>query len=173
MLVRKYEDKDRERVEEICRITDNNHLEEELLLTLYCHYYIEREKDNCFVALVDEKVVGYIISAKNYNSWAKGFLSYISSSTKEIKEAGMESVNSYIPYSSQYPAHLHIDIDPNYQRMGIGHALMDALITHYREKDTKGVMLGVDPNNIKGVSFYKKYGFLPLDDSGVWWGIKP
>ena len=49
---------------------------------------------------------------------------------------------------------------------------MDALLAHYKNQGVKGVMLGVDPNNTKGVSFYKKYGFVPLDQSGVWWGTK-
>ena len=57
--------------------------------------------------------------------------------------------------------------------MGIGKAMMDSLLYHYKEKGVNGVMLGVDPENIKGVSFYKKYGFTPLDTNGVWWGIKP
>ena len=65
MFVRRYEDGDKERVEEICEITDNAHLEKDLLLTLYCHYYITHEKENCFVAVVDGKVVGYIISAED------------------------------------------------------------------------------------------------------------
>ena len=58
MLIRTYEDRDRERVEEICVITDNSHLERNLLFTLYCHYYIDYEKENCFVAEEDGKVVG-------------------------------------------------------------------------------------------------------------------
>ena len=53
MLIRTYEDRDRERVEEICVITDNSHLERNLLFTLYCHYYIDYEKENCFVAEED------------------------------------------------------------------------------------------------------------------------
>ena len=46
MFVRRYEESDRKRVEEICQITDNAHLEKDLLLTLYCHYYITYEKEN-------------------------------------------------------------------------------------------------------------------------------
>ena len=34
MIIRQYVDRDRERVEEICEITDNSHLERNLLLTL-------------------------------------------------------------------------------------------------------------------------------------------
>ena len=73
MLIRTYEDRDRERVEEICVITDNSHLERNLLFTLYCHYYIDYEKENCFVAEEDGKVVGYIISAKDNNTISKFF----------------------------------------------------------------------------------------------------
>lgn len=174
MFVRRYEDGDKERVEEICEITDNAHLEKDLLLTLYCHYYITHEKENCFVAVVDGKVVGYIISAEDTKAWIDRFSSTLLSSSKPtIREKGIESTEGYLPFYPEYPAHLHIDIDPRYQRMGIGHALMNALLSNYREKGVKGLMLGVDPNNTKGVSFYKKYGFTPLDTNGVWWGIKP
>ena len=174
MIIRQYVDRDRERVEEICEITDNSHLERNLLLTLYCHYYITYEKENCFVAELDGKVVGYIISAEDTKTWIDRFSSnLLSSSTPLIWEKGIESTKGYLPYYPEYPAHLHIDIDPEYQRMGIGKAMMDALLSHYKEKGVKGVMLGVDPENIKGVSFYKKYGFTPLDTEGVWWGIKP
>lgn len=174
MTLRRYEEGDRERVEEICRITDNSNLENELLLTLYCRYYTTYEKENCFVSVVDGIVAGYIISAEDTLLWKDRFTSnLLSHSTEEIREKGMESIEGYLPFYPEYPAHLHIDIDPRFQRMGIGHALMDALLSAYREKGVKGVMLGVDPENLKGVSFYKKYGFVPLDQSGVWWGIKP
>ena len=174
MIVRQYEERDRERVEEICEITDNSHLERDLLLTLYCHYYITYEKENCFVAVVDDKVVGYIISAGDTKAWIDKFSStLLSSSTPLIKEKGIESTKGYLSYYPEYPAHLHIDIDPEYQRMGIGKAMMDSLLSHYKEKGVNGVMLGVDPETIKGVACYKKYGFTPLDTTGVWWGIKP
>ena len=174
MVIRKYEDRDKERVEEICVITDNSKMKRELLLTLYSRYYTTYEKENSFVAEVDGRVAGYIISTPDNKTWIEKFSStLLSSSTPEIRAKGLESTEGYMEFYEEYPAHLHIDIDPQYQRMGIGHRLMDALLSSYREKGVKGVMLGVDPNNIKGVSFYKKYGFTPLDQSGVWWGIKP
>ena len=107
MLIRTYEDRDRERVEEICVITDNSHLERNLLFTLYCHYYIDYEKENCFVAEEDGKVVGYIISAKDNKVWKDRFTSILDSSTPEIREKGLESISgssllSRIPCSSPY-----------------------------------------------------------------------
>ena len=56
--------------------------------------------------------------------------------------------------------------------MGIGKALMDTLVSHLRKNKVPGLMLGVDPENEKGVSFYRKYGFSPLSQDGVWWGLK-
>ena len=174
MTVREYQDKDKSRLEEICRITDRAKLEEDLLLTLYLHYYITYEKENCFVAADDsDNAVGYIISVSNWERWKKDFPALmLEGKRNEIVEKGKAGVDSFAPYASEYPAHLHIDIHPQYQRMGLGHALMDALISHYRKENVRGVMLGVDPSNEKGVNFYRKYGFKPLDESGVWWGLK-
>lgn len=150
MIVRQYEERDRERVEEICEITDNSHLERDLLLTLYCHYYITYEKENCFVAVVDDKVVGYIISAGDTKAWIDKFSStLLSSSTPLIKEKGIESTKGYLPYYPEYPAHLHIDIDPEYQRMGIGKAMMDSLLSHYKEKRSEWSHVGSRPRKYK------------------------
>ena len=68
---------------------------------------------------------------------------------------------AYLPrfFYKKYPAHLHIDILPEYQRMGLGSQLMDTLTAHLRQKGVCGVMLGVGSKNEKGKSFYKKYGF--------------
>ena len=57
-----------------------------------------------------------------------------------------------------YPAHLHINILPKYQRKGIGHNLMNSLEIHLKEKNVKGYHLGVSTKNKQGINFYKKYG---------------
>ena len=171
--VRGYEDKDRASVEEICHITDRNNLPLPLLLTLYCHNYILLEGENCFVATDEsDRAVGYILSTLDTAAWREKFISFLSSSSEEIRRKGIESVEGYFAFYPEYPAHLHIDIDPSYQRMGIGKALMDTLVSHLRKNKVPGLMLGVDPSNEKGVSFYKKYGFSPLSQDGVWWGLK-
>lgn len=174
MNIRPYEEKDRNRVEEICIETDRNHLERELLLTLYCRYYITHEDENCFVAVDDgDNAIGYIISSSDYYCWKKTFIDDMKkNSPLFIQEKGIESTKGYEKYAKEYPAHLHIDISSKAQRMGIGHQLMDTLVAHYKGKGIRGLMLGVDPENEKGVNFYKKYGFTSLDKDGVFWGIK-
>ena len=41
----------------------------------------------------------------------------------------------------------------DFHRLGLGHRLMDALISHLMAKSVKGVILWVDPKNEKGVNF--------------------
>ena len=81
---------------------------------------------------------------------------------------------SHALWMKNYPAHLHIDIDSNYQRLGIGTRLMDALINHLKAKGVKpGLMLVVGATNEQGRNFYKKYGFkeLAITKMGVAMGI--
>ena len=115
--VRKYEEKDRARVEEICHITDRNNLPLPLLLTLYCHNYILLEGENCFVATDEsDRAVGYILSTLDTAAWREKFISFLSSSSEEIRRKGIESVEGYFAFYPEYPAHLHIDIDPSYKK---------------------------------------------------------
>lgn len=111
---------------------------------------------------------GYILCAPDYEAWR----AHIEKSVvQKYRKNVEETVCSYLPYKDIYPSHLHIDILPRYQRMGIGHMLMDELIARLKEKGSRGLMLLVDPDNTKGVSFYRKYGFLPLDDGGSAFGL--
>ena len=43
-------------------------------------------------------------------------------------------------FKDEYPAHFHINILPEYQRVGAGGKLINALFEHYRNKGIKGVM---------------------------------
>lgn len=70
-----------------------------------------------------------------------------------------------IRYADRYPAHLHIDILPEYQRQGIGFQLMDTLTVHLREQGVPAVMLSVAGDNEKGKNFYRKYGFQVLEET--------
>jgi ribosomal protein S18 acetylase RimI-like enzyme len=49
---------------------------------------------------------------------------------------------------------------PGHQRKGIGKALIDGAIRHFASAVVRKVVLEVEKGNQKGVSFYKKYGFV-------------
>ena len=77
-------------------------------------------------------------------------------------------------FKDDYPAHLHIDILPAYQRMGFGGKLVQVLSAHLADKGIKGVMLTTGTANKTANNFYNKYGFEQLDiyDTDIAFGKK-
>jgi len=171
IVIRPYTDADREEVQGICVATSSgafskNEDMQRFLLTTYCDYYIEKEPENCFVAADGNKAVGYVICAENTPAWATIFREEFASriSVLALQQACLGSINSLMECADEYPAHLHIDILPDYQRMGLGTKLMDALVTHLKKKSVPGLMFCVANDNQKAQAFYKKYGFAVLKE---------
>ena len=167
ITIRPYRLEDRENVRRVCcHLKPEEPLEErahESLLTIFCDYYIECEPDNCFVAADDNGVViGYVYCAENYRQYRERFLRDYASKLKERRLGCYGAALMPVFYAKNYPAHLHIDVLEPYQRMGLGHQLVDALAAHLRAKGIPGVMLVVGRSNVKGRNFYEKYGFKRL-----------
>ena len=181
-MIRKYHPKDRDQIRKICYVTatDERFKENpELLWTLYADYYTECEPESLFVAVNEEDTaIGYILCAKNPREYYKRFKKDYLPRVKELdkKMATAKKLEKILDYAlaRSYPAHLHIDILPEYQRMGLGHKLTDALINHLKEEGVAGIHLGVGSDNEKGVRFYEKYGFKRLLSigGGVVFGLK-
>lgn len=169
VIVRNYAEKDKSAVRNICVETANGfHVDtleqRELLCLLFNDYYTENEPDTCFVAANGkDQAVGYIICAKDFNTYRKIFFKEYLPKIKKLNawQALIRRITLWFEgrVSKEYPAHLHIDILDGYQRMGLGHKLMNALIDKLTASGVKGVCLFVGAKNDKGISFYKKYGF--------------
>ncbi|MBQ3499053.1 MAG: GNAT family N-acetyltransferase [Clostridia bacterium] len=138
-------------------------------LAVYCDYYIEKEPENCFVA-VDEndRAVGYIICTEDFDKFYPVFVNEYYTRIKKWefkrRKSALRSVIPHEKYKGEYPAHLHIDVLPEYQRMGLGHKMTDVLLAHLKEKGVKGIMLTTWIKNKKGRGFYDKYGFTLLEE---------
>ncbi|NCA67126.1 MAG: GNAT family N-acetyltransferase [Clostridia bacterium] len=167
--VRGYQEKDQSATRNICVATANGFAvdtqkQKELLCLLFNDYYTENEQDTCFVAANEkDEAVGYIIAARDFQEYKKLFKKYympkiykLSFFQGLIRSIGLAYEGRV---SKEYPAHLHIDILDGYQRMGLGHKLMNTLINRLKELGVKGVCLFVGAKNLKGISFYKKFGF--------------
>ncbi|KAI0375695.1 acyl-CoA N-acyltransferase [Pilatotrama ljubarskyi] len=64
------------------------------------------------------------------------------------------------------PAHLHIDILPEYQRQGWGRRLIARAVSYLRqERGLSRLWLGIDPRNEGAKRFYEKLGFKELSDA--------
>lgn len=179
--IRKYEEKDSDGVRFTCLNSDDAVMSDELcefILHTFCDYYIEHEPENCFVLDDNGKAVGYIICTEDYDKFKEIFdreyLPLNKDLGDELYQWAEDSTVLQNKYKADYPAHLHIDILPEYQRQGWGGKLLNALFEHLRSKGIKGVMLTAGTDNINAGSFYKKYGFEYLEtlDTDVAFGMK-
>lgn len=173
MTVRPYEAKDKENVRFVCLNSEGPCKSSargiNFALAVYCDYFIEKEPANCFVAADESgKAIGYIISTEDFDVFEKCFMDEYYPKIKgwefRRRRSALRSIMPQRDHKNEYPAHLHIDILPGYQRMGLGHKLTDALIENLRGKGVKGVMLTVWIGNEKGRKFYEKYGFSLLEE---------
>lgn len=180
--IRKYEEKDYEGVCYTClHSEDDDDITEEFaefVLNTFCRYYIDNEPENCFVVDDDGQAVGYIICAENFDKFKKiydeeYFTRSISHGESRIEWAS-EAYKLHEKYKDTYPAHLHIDILPQYQRMGLGGKLVSALSDHLAAKGIKGVMLTTGTKNVTANNFYRKYGFEEIEiyDTDIAFGKK-
>jgi len=63
------------------------------------------------------------------------------------------------------PAHLHIDILPEYQRQGWGKLLISRAMNYLKEENVEGVWVGLDPKNENARRFYQRLGFEDINDA--------
>ena len=169
--IRKYKTTDREAVQYVCLATSVGTSAPmkltRYILAMYCNYYIDNEPENCFVLADDtDRAVGYIICSSDFYKFASG---YKNNYLHEIRCTGIWNtivargeIAVHSLFKKSYPAHLHIDILPEYQHMGFGTRLTDTLMEHLKSSGCKGLHLICDTGNTDGVNFYKKYGLEQL-----------
>ena len=168
ITIRKYQEKDKERLREICiktsRLPIETEAQRQYLYLMYNDYYTEVEGENCFVAADENDVaVGYILCAENFSKYSKVFRKLY---LPEIKKLGMNfyfmaigEMAAHFLYSKKYPAHLHIDILDVCQGQGVGTRLMNELKNHLKSKNVPALMLSCGGDNTMAVKFYKKNSF--------------
>ncbi|MCY1138803.1 GNAT family N-acetyltransferase [Actinoplanes sp. Pm04-4] len=67
-----------------------------------------------------------------------------------------------VPELAGYPAHLHIDLLPEWQGRGMGRGLMWSFLDGLRKAGAQRVHLGVAPANTAARAFYDRLGFEPI-----------
>lgn len=74
-----------------------------------------------------------------------------------------------LPDLAAYPAHLHIDVLPDFQRSGHGRGLIEAFLGALAAKGVPAVHLGMLTVNTKARAFYDRVGFheIPVRDAGA------
>lgn len=172
MTIRKYKTEDFEATKYVC-IHDMIGCECDELIeyveVMFSRYYLEKEPENCFVA-VDENdtPVGYVYGVSDYDKYQQSFAPYIRkiaeiNNRRYLADALIEMFDHAI-FKDKYPAHLHIDILPDYQSKGIGSKLITAFCDNLKSQGIGGVMLIVGSENTGARRFYERNGFTLLQE---------
>ena len=166
--IRKYEQKDKENMREICLKTSSFDVSDkkmsDFITLMYCDYYTEVEPDSCFVATDEnDNAVGYLICAKNFHEYYKIFNGLY---MPEIRKLGIKyelmargEIVIHRLFSKNYPAHLHIDLLDVCRHQGVGSRLMKELKAYLSENCISGLMLSCGYNNKNAIRFYGRNGF--------------
>lgn len=147
----------------------------EMLALRWIRQYLITEEQNCYVLEQPDthRVVGYILCSSDTigyeNEFEKRYLPKIKDRFVNLKKQCFEYLeeNRKLLFFrrildlgldiTDYPAHLHINILPEFQRSGYGGMLLSAYEANLRSRGIHGYHLCTGANNIKGISFYKKH----------------
>ncbi len=189
--IRPYRPADRSAVADVCVSTadeggDSRALfpDEGLMPAIFAEPYCHLEPELAFV--LDDgggRAVGYVIgtadtaafAARFRESWIPRVTHRYPPLTRVPRSPAEEMVGllhtperMVLADLAAYPAHLHIDLLPEYQRRGHGRALMYTLLTALHDRGVPAVHLGMVTANKAARAFYDRLDFheIPVVDPG-------
>ncbi len=189
-LIRAFDRADTDACYEICLRTGDHgrdatslYADPKLIGEYWVGPYLERWPQHAFVMADATGVGGYIVGAPDtaeHHRWLEQEwlpplrLRYpIDAFPKETADADtVRLIHNPVTKPERliagYPAHLHIDLLPAFQRRGFGTALMDAFFSSLRAAGVPAVHLGVSPLNPGAIAFYQRLGFRDLGNGTIW-----
>ncbi|HEV3168779.1 MAG TPA: GNAT family N-acetyltransferase [Actinocrinis sp.] len=189
-VIRLYRESDRDAMFDICMRTGwfggdarGFYQDQELLPDIFAAPFTALEPHLAFVLDNGERAVGYVVGTSDTVRFAKEFrerwLPLVAerhprptdepTSHDEVMANLLHNPEGMInPDLADYPAHLHIDILPEYQGRGYGRGLMRAQLTALHEAGAPRVFLGMLTANTAARAFYDRLGFhvIPVANAG-------
>lgn len=189
--IRPYRPEDRAALDDICIRTAHNgqdsrpvYTDPGILPAIFAAPYVALEPDLAFV--LDDghgQPVGYILGTADTPRFADDFrtewLPLVADRYPEPSgpprtpdEAMIPLLHHpermVVPELAAYPAHLHIDLLPEWQGRGFGRALMRTFLCTLRDRDVPAVHLVMARANTPARAFYDRLGFheIPVPDPG-------
>ena len=123
------------------------------LFQKYAAPYIEYWPDDVFFAcdLNSKKTMGYLVGCR------------YSQPASEIFSSLLGSYNLFSDLFKKFPAHLHMNVHPDYQGQGVGSFLIKEYVLDLKKIGVKGVHIITSPEE-KNVHFYRRHKFSFLDE---------
>lgn len=181
-IIRPYKEKDREAVRKICCDTafmgqpvEIIFDDREIIADIFTLFYTDYEPESAFVAEFKEKVIGYLVGCKNIAEKERVFFRFVLPGIlvlfikrrfifkKKTLRLVFHAIKSFLrgelkkPILKQYPADLHINVDKDFRRFGLGTKLMDAFFEYLRKNNVIGIHLTTYSE--QGRKFFMKIGF--------------
>ncbi|MFH1396950.1 MAG: GNAT family N-acetyltransferase [Candidatus Omnitrophota bacterium] len=183
VVIRNYNTKDRSMIRRIsCQTalmgesSDAFFADDEIFADVLTLYFTDYEPESCFVAECNNRVVGYLLGAKDVLGMEKIFAKRIAQAlfikawrrcvffnkrnVKFLFHVFLSLVKGEFKapaFSKDYPATLHINIIKEYRLRGIGSKLIKAYLDYLKEQKVKGVYFATLSE--KAGQFFKKQNF--------------
>jgi ribosomal protein S18 acetylase RimI-like enzyme len=188
--IRLYREDDRAAMFDICMRTaeagqDARHIyrDQDLVPNIFAAPYTYLEPDLAFVLDDGTRAVGYIVGTSDTARFVKEFRERWLPLVRErhpapagqpvTRDEQMAALLHWpermlVPEVADYPAHLHIDLLPDYQGRGYGRALAFTLFDALARAGAPRVHLSMLTVNTAARAFYDRIGFreLPVPDTG-------
>lgn len=179
--IRSYRPSDRDAVADICvRTADNGgdsralYPDLDLMPSIFALPYVDLEPELAFVLTDEDHPVGYLLGTADTPTFATRFRTEWlprladrypppaqppSTPAEHMIALMHDPERLVIPEVAAYPAHLHIDLLPAYQRSGHGRALMTTFLKALTAANVPAVHLTMLTTNTKARAFYDRLDF--------------
>lgn len=188
IIIRQYLKDDRDYVRQIAWDTsfignpaDPIFEDKDVLTDFLTAYFTDCEPESCFVAESGKKVIGYLIGTKYVPVLERVFKTKIFPSLlikSIVNKTLFKKENIILIYHlilsflkgefkmpdlcRDYPATLHINLEPGFRHLGIGSRLMSKYLEYLIQRKVPGVYLATMSE--KAGEFFKKQGFSLLHE---------
>lgn len=112
---------------------------------LWLGRYLADEPGHAFVALCSSGVCGYLVGS-------------LSDPAQRAEFEELAYFSEFAPFTAQYPAHLHVNVDQNWRSAGIGARLVTCFASHAASAGVSGMHI-VTGAGMRNVQFYERLGF--------------
>lgn len=183
--IRPYAPADRDAVYDICVRTADDGGDargqwstDDLMPDLFAGPYLHLEPELAFVLDDGGTAVGYVLGTRDSAAFAAAvrrewaprvagrYAGPASAAEQDLLGMLFGPVRPVPPELAGYPAHLHIDLLPAYQRRGHGRALIRRFLAALTAAGVPAVHLGMAPANTAARAFYDRLGFREIPLAG-------
>jgi ribosomal protein S18 acetylase RimI-like enzyme len=191
MKIRRYRPSDHDAMYDICTRTADaggdargQYSTDDLMPDLFAGPYVHLEPELAFVlADPDDQAVGYVVGTANTERFVRNYhavwIPHLGDKyprppqpprtpEEDLLEGHFRPEGRLAPELVDYPAHLHIDVLPDYQGQGFGRALIETWFTAAAAAGAPALFLNIDPANTRARGFYDQIGFHELHVEGGW-----